>query len=87
MGGSALSLFIIKEFGLEGGAVPTMNWMRHALTLEEQLIGQIPLILSWLRYVIYDYHNANLVYLQILEILAESQRPSTCEYYWNKESP
>jgi len=84
LGGSALSLFIIKEFGLERQAVPTLNFMRSYLAVEEAMIAQIPPVFEWLVTPITDYHLAAKTYLEILDILAESQRPRSCEYYWEK---
>lgn len=86
IGGSALSLFIIKEFGLERGAKPTLDFMKGYLAVEEQLIQDIPLIMNWYVRPVTDYHDANVIYTQILEILAEAQRPSACQFYWDKES-
>jgi len=84
IGGSALSLFIIKEFGLEKQAVPTINFMRGYLEREEALIAQIPPFLDFLVMPFTDYHDANMAYLEILDGLAEKQRPRGCEYYWKK---
>ncbi len=84
IGGSALSLFIIKEFGLDKQAVPTLNAMRGYLEIEQKLIEKIPPLLKFLVTPFTDYHLAAQTYLQILAALAESQRPPTCEYYWNK---
>ena len=86
LGGSALSLFIIKEFGLERQAVPTLNYMRSYLEVEETMIAQIPPAFSWLLTPITDYHLSAKTYLLILDILSEKQRPRSCEYYWKKES-
>jgi len=84
IGGSALSLFIIKDFGLEHQAVPTLNAMRGYLDVEEKLLAQIPEFLSFLVMPFTDYHEASKLYLQILGILAEMQQPPTCQYYWEK---
>ncbi len=84
IGGSALSLFIIKEFGLDKQAVPTLNAMRGYLEVEETFLSQIPFFLEFLATPFTDYHEAAKTYLLIIDILAESQRPSTCEYYWEK---
>ena len=84
IGGSALSLFIIKEFGLERQAVPCMKWMRTYLDYEGNLIEQIPDFLSFLVHPFTDYHLAAETYLLILDILSESQRPRSCEYYWKE---
>jgi len=85
IGGSALSLFVIKEFGLDKQAVPTLDAMRSYLDLEETLLSQIPEFLEFLVMPFTDYHEAAKTYLVILDILAESQRPPTCQFYWEKE--
>ena len=85
IGGSALSLFIIKEFGLEKGAVPTLNFMRSYLAHEELLLAQIPDFLDFLVMPFSDYHLAAKTYLDILDALSEKQRPRGCDYYWKKE--
>lgn len=85
IGGSALSLFIIKEFGLDKQAVPTLDAMRGYLQLEETLLSQIPDFLEFLVMPFTDYHEAAKTYLVILDALAESQRPPTCQFYWDKE--
>jgi len=84
VGGSMLSLFIIKEFGLEKQAVPTLNAMRTYLGIEEALLSRIPDFLEFLVMPFTDYHEAAKTYLLILDILAESQRPRTCQFYWEK---
>ena len=80
-----LSLFIIKEFGLEKQAVPTLNAMRGYLEVEERLLSQIPDVLAFLVQPFTDYHESAKLYLEILDILSESQRPRGCEYYWEEE--
>lgn len=84
IGGSALSLFIIKEFGLDKQAVPTLNYMRRYLEIEEEMLSRIPIFLSFLASPFIDYHNAAKTYLEIIDILAENQRPRTCQIYWEK---
>lgn len=86
IGGSALSLFIIKEFGLDKQAVPTLNALRGYLEIEETILTQIPPFLDFLLIPFTDYHNAAKTYLEIIDMLAELQRPTTCEYYWTKEN-
>lgn len=83
IGGSALSLFIIKEFGLERQALPTLNALRVYLEWEATLLSQIPPFLNFLLRPYTDYHNASMTYLEIVDILAEKQRPSTCAVYWH----
>jgi len=85
IGGSALSLFIIKEFGLDGQAVPTLNFMRSYLATEGLLLSQIPDFLEFLIQPFTDYHNAATLYVEVLDILAEAQLPRSCQYYWEKE--
>ena len=84
VGGSMLSLFIIKEFGLDKQAMPTMNAMRSYLEVEEKLLSQIPEVLEFLVMPFTDYHESAKLYLQIIDILAEAQRPPTCQFYWEK---
>ncbi len=84
IGGSALSLFIIKEFGLDKQAVPTLNALRGYLEVEEWLLTQIHPFLGFLIAPFTDYHNAAKTYLKIVDILAELQRPLACEAYWKK---
>jgi len=84
IGGSALSLFIIKSFGLEKGAVPTIEYMTNYLAVEERLLENIPYFLNFLILPFTDYHDAGVCYLKILEILSELQRPRTCQFYWQK---
>jgi len=79
-----MSLFIIKEFGLEKQAVPTMAWMRRYLDIEEGLLGWIPAPLEALVMPFTDYHESAKLYLVILDILAEEQRPRSCQYYWGE---
>jgi len=87
IGGSALSLFIIKEFGLDRQAVPTLNLMRSYLETEEKFLSQIPPALSFLITPFTDYHESAKTYLEIIDLLALMQRPRTCEYYWEKGDP
>jgi len=84
IGGSMLSLFIIKEFGLDKAAVPTMAWMRRYLDIEEALLSKIPTPLVALVMPFTDYHESAKLYLEILDILAEEQRPRTCQWYWDR---
>jgi hypothetical protein len=82
IGGSLLALFIAKEFGLEGQAVPTMDGLQRYLVIEEQLLSEIPDFLSFLFTPFQDYHDAATTYLKILHILVDKQRPSACSIYW-----
>jgi len=84
VGGSFLSLFIIKSFGLEGQAVPTLNALRGYLDREGDLLSHIPDALNFLVMPFTDYHEAAKTSLQIIDILAEMQQPRGCDYYWKK---
>jgi hypothetical protein len=84
VGGSMLSLFVVKEFGLEKAAIPTMNALRTYLNIEEKLLSQIPPFLDFLITPFTDYHEAAKTSLHIFEILAELQKPRTCAYYWGE---
>jgi hypothetical protein len=85
VGGSALSLFVIKEFGLEGQAIPTMTLLRAYLDIEGDLLSRLPPFLAFLFSPYLDYHNSSVTFLAIVDILAEHQRDAesdTCEFYW-----
>lgn len=84
VGGSMLSLFIIKEFGLEGQAVPTLNALRGYLDREEALLAQIPPIISFIFTPFNDYHQASKTCVEIIDILAEMQQHRECTKYWKK---
>jgi len=84
IGGSALSLFVIKEFGLDKRAVPTLTLMRGYLEREGDLLATLPDYLSFLAMPFQDYHDASKLYLEIIDTLALYQRPPTCEYYWKE---
>ena len=85
VGGSFLSLFVIKEFGLDKQAVPTLNALRGYLEIEEALLAEIPPVINFILMPFTDFHEAAMTTLQIIDILAESQRPRGCDYYWKKE--
>lgn len=82
IGGSALSLFIIKDFGLEKAAIPTLDAMRTYLDIEEKLLSELPPYLEFLLTPFTDYHESAETYLLILDLLANKQRPPTCSFYW-----
>lgn len=84
MGGSALSLFIIKEFGLQGQAVPTLRRMKQYLVIEEAILSRAPKELEVFLWAFTDYHEASQTYVTILEIMSEEEFPDTCEFYWKK---
>ena len=84
VGGSMLALFVIKEFGLDKAAVPTLEFLRGYLDIEEKLIPKLPPFLSYLAMPFIDYHDSARLYLEILDVLAEQQRPRTCQFYWKE---
>ncbi len=84
VGGSSLALFVIKEFGLDRQAVPTLNLLRGYLELEEKLLADLPPFLEFLVTPFTDYHESAKTFLLIIDILSEAQRPRSCEYYWKK---
>lgn len=87
VGGSALSLFVIKEFGLEYQAIPTINLMKGYLVIEQDLINRLPPFLAFLFSPFIDWHDACQTYVNILDILAEHQKDAeydTCEFYWKE---
>lgn len=84
LGGSLLSLFVIKEFGLDRQALPTLNALRGYLDREEELIDTIPFFLAFIAGPFIDHHAACKLSLEIIDGLAESQRPRSCTYYWEK---
>jgi len=85
VGGSMLSLFVVKAFGLEKSAVPTMNALRTYLEIEEALLSTIPPFLNFLITPFTDYHESAKNTLKIIEILAELQQPRGCTYYWERQ--
>jgi len=84
IGGSSLSLFIIKQFGLEGQAIPTLNFLRGYLIQEQYLIDSLSPPLDFLAFPFKDFHLAASTFLKIVDILAEAQAPTTCELYWKE---
>jgi hypothetical protein len=77
IGGSLLSLFIIKEFGLEGQARPTLDFLRWELSFEEKVIDEIPPPLFFIASPFIDYHEAAKYALQAFDILASEEAPHT----------
>ena len=82
IGGSMLSLFIIKEFGLDQQAAPTLDFLRGYLDVEEVVLQNIPPVISFITTPFTDYHNSAKRYLEIVDALALKQRPLACEAYW-----
>jgi len=85
LGGTFLSLFIVKEFGLQPHARYTIDLLRRYLEIEAAMIPELPPVLNWLVRPWQDHNAAGQTYLDILEILAEQEFPAKCEFYWPKE--
>lgn len=85
IGGSSLSLFIIKEFGLTEQAAPTLAYLRQYLAIEESILASIPKELKVFLSPWIDHHDAGVTYLKIIDLLAEAERPKDCEFYWQKD--
>jgi len=84
IGGTCLSLFIIKEFGLEGQGKPTLEFLRKYLDIEEDMLTMIPPGLEWVFTIFSDYHDSAKTYLAILDDMVELQSPSQCNFYWKE---
>jgi len=82
VGGTMLSLFIIKEFGLEGQAVPALEHLRTYLEIEEKTLGELPEYQAYFMQPFQDYHEAAKAVLEIVDILSELQQPRACSKYW-----
>ncbi|MBA7585597.1 hypothetical protein ES708_27582 [subsurface metagenome] len=89
IGGSSLSLFIIKEFGLHGSSLPTLNFLRNYLDIEERIIDTLPDYFQFFVTPWTDHHEAGVTYLKILDILAKYEFPTecdpegaVCQFYW-----
>lgn len=80
--GSSLALFVVKEFGLDQQAVPTLNMLRSYLEMEEVMLSQIEPFLAFLFQPFTDFHEAAKTFLAIIDTLALLQRPRTCSFYW-----
>ena len=85
LGGSALSLFVIVEFGLSGAVLPTIAHLRTYLAIEEGLLDSIPPFLSFLVTPFQDYYDSMLMFCNLLDMLAVSINPTSCSIYWQKE--
>jgi hypothetical protein len=84
IGGSSLSLFIIKDFGLTPHAWSTLKLLEGYLAIEQSLIENIPPVIHFVLTPWVDHHNSGVLYLQILHLLAESEFPVTCDWYWKQ---
>jgi len=89
IGGSSLSLFIIKEFGLTRQALPTLNFMRNYLDVEKAIIDSTPKELKVFLAPFIDFHEANVTFVKIIDILAKYEFPTecdpegaVCQFYW-----
>lgn len=84
LGGTFLSLFIVKEFGLQPHALETIERLRGYLDIEASMINKLKIpFLYWIR-PWQDHNKAGRTFLSILEILAESEFPGSCQWYWNQ---
>lgn len=82
VGGTSLSLFVIKEFGLEKHGKVTCEFLRYYLEVEEEMLSRVPDWLEWAFIIFQDYHDSAVVYLDILDDMVEIQQPSKCQWYW-----
>lgn len=82
VGGTGLSLFIIKDFGFDWQGREHCQMLRDYLEIEAMLLEQIPDWLTWLFWIFQDYHDAAVTYVTILEELVEYQDPQRCSWYW-----
>lgn len=84
IGGSFLSLFIIKSYGLDRQAAPTLKYLKAAIDTLEGQIARLKSPLGFLTQPFIDYAGSAVVSMHIIEILKEIQRPPGCELYWGK---
>lgn len=84
LGGTFLSLFIIKDFGFPAYAQATIELLRGYLDVEAEMITRIKVPLGFLIKPWEDHNAAGRTYLDVLELLAEQEFPATCEFYWSK---
>lgn len=84
LGGTFLSLFIVKEFGLQPHALELIERLESYLEIEASWIPKLVFPLSFLVRPWQDHNKAGRTYLTILKLLAESEFPATCEFYWPK---
>lgn len=84
IGGTCLSLFVIKEFGLERQGKPTLEFLRKYLDIEEDMLSLVPPGLDWVFTIFSDYHESAKTYLAILDDMVELQCPSQCSFYWKE---
>jgi hypothetical protein len=87
IGGSSLSLFIIKEFGLSPHAQSTLDLLRGYLDIEAGLIDAIPEPFRWLVSPWTDHHNSGVLFVRILDELVKLEFPSSCTYFWQEPAP
>lgn len=87
LGGTGLSLFIIKGNNLEAHAQHTLNLLGKYLVIEAEMLGRmpdflIPFIFAWI-----DHHDAYVTFLIICEELVAKQAipvGDSCAYYWGE---
>lgn len=83
LGGTGLSLFIIKEFGLDHLGRAHLDMLRNYVEIEGAMIDTIPDFLEWMVWPWLDHYEATKTYVAILDDLVEYQDPANCSYYWN----
>lgn len=82
LGGSFLTLFIIKEFGLPNWALYTIDLLEKYLDIEAEMISRIKTPLAFFIRPWSDHNAAGRTYLDVLKIMAEDEFPATCQFYW-----
>lgn len=83
LGGTQLSLFIIKDYGLDWLGRDHIEMLKTYLTIEQAMIDTIPDDLQFFIWPFMDHHDAGETYVSVLEDLVELQDPANCSYYWN----
>ena len=85
IGGTALALFIDLS-GLEPpSVVRDLDFLRGYLEIEQELINNIPPIIAFITSPFIDYHNANCIFLDIVDRLQLFRMELTCQPVWEKE--
>ncbi len=85
LGGTSLSLFIIKDFGLPPHAMATIELLKGYLDIESGMIAAIKPPLGFLIQPWQDHNAAGRTFLDILTIMAEEEFPASCQWYWDKQ--
>jgi hypothetical protein len=84
LGGTQLSLFLIKTYGLDWLGREHVEKLRTYLDVEQAFIDAIPDYLSWMVLPWIDHHDAGVTFCSMMDDLLEYQDPNTCAYYWGK---